>query len=200
MFFVADEDLDIYPEGFGLEPISLKTHQATSSEVKAVVTDLKSILTEPMDDVQEDGHEVINEVVPETEPVVEVVDEVEAEPVSEVEVEPESDPEPVVEVVVDESKVEEPTECVEETPVEIPVEASAEELVEELPTVEFVEEEVVSVQKPLWKVALKVVMWMAIAFIALIVVYVAVAHLCPEWIDQFLYTPEELELLNNRYE
>ena len=26
-FFVADEDLDIYPEGFGLEPISLKTQQ-----------------------------------------------------------------------------------------------------------------------------------------------------------------------------
>ena len=28
-FFVADEDLDIYPEGFGLEPISLKTHEET---------------------------------------------------------------------------------------------------------------------------------------------------------------------------
>ncbi|MBP5720882.1 MAG: hypothetical protein J6W82_07445, partial [Bacteroidales bacterium] len=26
-FFVADEDLDIYPDGFGLEPISLKTHE-----------------------------------------------------------------------------------------------------------------------------------------------------------------------------
>ena len=26
-FFVADENLDIYPYGFGLEPISLKTHQ-----------------------------------------------------------------------------------------------------------------------------------------------------------------------------
>ena len=26
VFFVADEDMDIYPEGFGLEPISLKTH------------------------------------------------------------------------------------------------------------------------------------------------------------------------------
>ena len=28
-FFVADEDLDIYPEGFGLEPVSLKTHEET---------------------------------------------------------------------------------------------------------------------------------------------------------------------------
>ena len=32
-FFVADEDLDIYPEGFGLEPISLKTHEETPAEV-----------------------------------------------------------------------------------------------------------------------------------------------------------------------
>ncbi len=32
-FFVADENLDIYPEGFGLEPISLKTHEETTSEV-----------------------------------------------------------------------------------------------------------------------------------------------------------------------
>lgn len=29
-FFVADEDLDIYPEGFGLKPISLKAHRAES--------------------------------------------------------------------------------------------------------------------------------------------------------------------------
>ncbi len=27
IFFIADEDLDIYPEGFGLESISLKTHK-----------------------------------------------------------------------------------------------------------------------------------------------------------------------------
>ena len=29
LFFVADEALDIYPEGFGLEPLSLKTHKET---------------------------------------------------------------------------------------------------------------------------------------------------------------------------
>ena len=34
VFFVADEDLDIYPAGFGLEPISLKTHNETASEVR----------------------------------------------------------------------------------------------------------------------------------------------------------------------
>ena len=32
-FFIADEDLDIYPYGFGLEPVSLKTHEETPEEV-----------------------------------------------------------------------------------------------------------------------------------------------------------------------
>lgn len=43
-FFVADEDLDIYPEGFGLEPISLKTHEETPAEVSATMASLRSIL------------------------------------------------------------------------------------------------------------------------------------------------------------
>ena len=43
-FFVADEDLDIYPEGFGLEPISLKTHEETPAEVSATMATLRGIL------------------------------------------------------------------------------------------------------------------------------------------------------------
>lgn len=43
-FFVADEDLDIYPEGFGLEPISLKTHEETPVEVSATIAALQDIL------------------------------------------------------------------------------------------------------------------------------------------------------------
>ena len=44
VFFVADEDLDIYPDGFGLEPVSLKTNQETPEEVTAAVEGLKSLL------------------------------------------------------------------------------------------------------------------------------------------------------------
>ena len=43
-FFVADEDLDIYPEVFGLEPISLKTHEETPAEVSATMAALRGIL------------------------------------------------------------------------------------------------------------------------------------------------------------
>ena len=45
-FFIADEDLDIYPYGFGLEPVSLKTHEETPEEVKAVVRELHDIVAE----------------------------------------------------------------------------------------------------------------------------------------------------------
>ena len=43
-FFVADEDLDIYPSGFGLKPISLKTHEETPEEVATAVSNLATIL------------------------------------------------------------------------------------------------------------------------------------------------------------
>lgn len=45
-FFIADEDLDIYPDGFGLEPISLKTHEETPEEVSAAVAGLAEMLEE----------------------------------------------------------------------------------------------------------------------------------------------------------
>ena len=35
-----------------------------------------------------------------------------------------------------------------------------------------------------------------IILVVLVAAYMAVGRLCPEWIDQFLYTPEELEILN----
>ena len=64
VFFVADEDLDIYPEGLGLEPISLKTHQETREEVEAAIAGLKALVEEP----------VAEPVIPE-EPQLEIVPE-----------------------------------------------------------------------------------------------------------------------------
>ena len=45
-FFVADEDLDIYPEGLGLTPLSLKTHVETPEEVATAVAGLAELITE----------------------------------------------------------------------------------------------------------------------------------------------------------
>ena len=204
VFFVADEDLDIYPEGFGLEPISLKTHTATAVEVKAAVSDLKSILTEPA--------AVVEEVAP-----LPVEEPVEEEPVVEVAVEPVEVVEPVVEVedTVEEEAESVQEEIVEETvPVEEPVVVEEVEIVqiEELPEIEPVDDLPVAepadpaaetpsapVKKTaFWKVLFKTLMWIVIAAAVLCAAYVAVGHLCSEWLDQFLYTPEELELLNYR--
>ena len=202
VFFVADEDLDIYPEGFGLEPISLKTHTASAGEVKAVVSDLKSILTESVAEI------------PVEDPVAEVPVE---DPVVEEHVE-----EPVVEeiVVAEEVSVEEPEELPlvdmeEELPmaelVEEPEEILSEvimpqvilpevtETVAEKSEEKTEEKPVVPVKKnSFWKVLLKTLIWMVVIAAILLGAYVAVGHFCPEWLDQFLYTPEELEILNYR--
>lgn len=208
VFFVADEDLDIYPEGFGLEPISLKTHDASSAEVKAVVSDLKSILTESEPPVAVVEETVMVET-PNEQPAVDVVEETVVDSVEEPVVEVVSE-EPVVEEVAVEVS-DEAAEAVSEEPVEeeLPVAELAEEVeVETDAVVEDVENEVVAeeveqpaeapVRKSFWKIILKAIMWLAISVAVLMAAYVAVAHLCPQWIDQFLYTPEELELLNNR--
>lgn len=62
-FFVADEDLDIYPEGFGLEPISLKTHEETPAEVSATIAALQDILN-PEEAESQSGSEEPSEAVP----------------------------------------------------------------------------------------------------------------------------------------
>ena len=211
VFFVADEDLDIYPEGFGLEPISLKTHTATAGEVKAAVSDLKSILTEPIAEPesmveQESVVEVLVEPVVESE--IELTVEPETEPtVDAVEIEQVPEVEPEVEVVV-EAETELDVESVEDVPaVEVIIEPMEEAVVEqedgvvtpieELPVAELVDE-VPEAKSSFWKVLLKILMWMVIAAVVLCAAYVAVGHFFPEWLDQFLYTPEELEILNYR--
>lgn len=70
-FFVADEDLDIYPEGFGLEPISLKTHEETPAEVSATIAALQDILN-PEEAESKSGSEEPSEAVSGSEDAPEV--------------------------------------------------------------------------------------------------------------------------------
>lgn len=76
LFFVADEALDIYPEGFGLEPLSLKTHKETEQELSATMDELGDIL----------GSGAVDEPV--AEPVAGTVEEPAAEKVEEEKTEP----------------------------------------------------------------------------------------------------------------
>jgi nucleoid DNA-binding protein len=164
-FFVADEDLDIYPAGFGLEPISLKTHQETREEVSAALVGLKSIL---------------EETVPEM-PVADIP--VQETPVQEEPVPEESAPEEAV-----------PEETLPELP-------AAEETVPEKPAPEVVEEKVVetpAAEQRKKRGFLKTLLIVAAVLLVLLTIYAVVGRIFPELVDRFLYTPEELNILNRK--
>ena len=180
VFFVADEDLDIYPEGFALEPISLKTHVETPAEVAAVVGSLKAIVDDvaPVVEVQEEPEiedTVVEEKINEPEVVVDVEEVEESEP-------------------VEDEPVEEP---VEDEPVVEPVEEQAEEVVQQTEEVAEVAPVVVKEAKAsFWKIFAKTLMWLVITAVVLLAAYIIVARFAPDMLDKVLYTPEELEIIN----
>lgn len=182
-FFVADEDLDIYPAGFGLQPISLKTHEETQEEVAAAVATLAGIL-EP-------------EPTPEPEPVLEI------EPVSEPEPEPVPEPEPIPEpepVPVEPEPVSvEPEPVVEPEPEPIHEPAPAPEPIPEpepAPVVPAVVEETPEPKKKSWKALWITLAVLGIVLVVLVIGLVIVGRVAPEWLDSLLYSPEEFGILH----
>ena len=173
VFFIAEEDLDIYPEGFGLKPISLKTHKETDVEVRAAVADLKTMLEiEPV--AEQEPLEVQKQ-----KPVSELAPEPEPEPLAGLETEPVAEPEPLVE-----PEPESETESEPEPEIEILVEPLSDS--DQKPATE---------EKPKKRWG-RILLAVLAVLVVLVVAYMAVGRLCPEWIDQFLYSPEELEILN----
>lgn len=190
IFFIADEDLDIYPAGFGLEPISLKTHQETRQEVIEAVAGLRSIL----DDAP------AQENVPEAELVADVDSELV------VESEPATEPEPTVEPVVEPEQTIEPEPVVEPfgKGADVPDENSpAPEVVETEPVPEVMGETMLEFatepagRKTCRKKALLAFGIPAAIAVILLVAFIVAARVAPEWIDSLLYTPEELEIINH---
>ena len=166
VFFVANEDLDIYPAGFGLEPISLKTHQETREEVSAAVVGLKSLLEEPVPEPAP-----VPEPVPQPEPVVEL----KPEPV----VEPEPEPAPEPEIVP------QPEPIVESQPESVHV--------QETPAAS---EPITTKKSSGRRTAIIALCSVAALFVIFLVALAIVGRVCPEWIDTYLYTEEETRILN----
>lgn len=111
-FFVADEDLDIYPEGFGLEPISLKTHEETPAEVSATIAALQDILNPEESEIEsgsgeqpeaESGSEEPSEAESGPEDAPEVTGGGQPESSLEAEVEPDSELQPEQQATIEES-------------------------------------------------------------------------------------------------
>ncbi len=174
VFFVADEDLDIYPAGFGLEPISLKTHQETREEVAAAVEDLKSLL-EP-------------EVIPELEQTPEPTPEPEVTPEPEIQPEPEVIPEPEPEPESDPEPEPKPESQPAPVPDTLP-EAAPQETQPQEPT---------SGKKPNARKTLLIIAVVILAiFLILLAALAILGRTNPELVDRFLYNPDELKILNH---
>ena len=105
IFFIPDEDLDIYCSGFGLQPVSLKTHEETPEEVARAVSDLRKMVDDPVPPLKPLPETVQEEAVgTEPEPVAATEPASRPEPVAATE--PASCPEPVAPAPASSSSVE----------------------------------------------------------------------------------------------
>lgn len=167
IFFVADEGLDIFPEGFALEPLSLKARKETPEEISRSVEKLEGILN---------GEE----------PVAQTVSEAEEAAIEVVADETLVDETPADETPVGETPVPEPYE-----PKPIEPEILVQEKAEEKAPVKAV-----SQTRKIWKV-IGISVAVAVALVAIFIGgFVILAHLNPTFVDSLLYTPEELQVIN----
>ncbi len=164
-FFVADEDLDIYPSGFGLKPISLKTHEETPEEVATAVSNLATIL----------------DSTPEPEP----------EPTPEPEPIPEPEPTPEPEQAEEPSVSPEASAHLLASGETEGSEAQTEAQPEAQPKTQP------SSWKKFWRFTGRTVLVLLILALIAAIALVVLGHVAPEWLDQFLYSPEELDILRN---
>ena len=199
-FFVADEDLDIYPEGLGLAPLSLKTHVETPEEVATAVAGLAELISEP-EAVEEIPEQVGNDEV-EQEPVVEEIPEQVGNDEKEVEPEPAPVPEPMPEQEpVPESEpipepVAEPVPEPEPVPIPEPV-SEPEPEPEPIPEPEPEAVEIVEVPKvkPPNRKWVKVALIVLAVIVGLLVLCAIIGRIAPGLLDPLLYSKEELEIL-----
>lgn len=211
-FFVPDEQLDIFPETFGMEPVSLKS-LSNSEEKLEIQFEFKvpDKILEPqgdVDELQENresateqeqslGADKIREVVreEETEQKTEVVEGketwTEAQPEQKVEIVEES---PKAGVVVGEAG----TEASQEKQVEV-VEKEKAETESELEQTEEEQELIYmeSMKSERFKTACWNYVWGFILILVLaLVVFIALVQLAPGLVDSLLYSPEQLEIIN----
>lgn len=173
-FFIPAEDLNIYPDGYGLEPVSLKTHEETEDEVQSAVAGLQSILADAVPAIPEEPAAVQPAPV---ENVGESVAPAEPEPVEEPAVPAEPEP------------VEEPVTPVESEPVVTAKSAEPEYVPEE---VEWDREYPEPSHKG-WKIAAAIVAAVLLFF----GLFILLAHIAPDFIDHLLYSKEELEIIRH---
>lgn len=182
-FFVADEDLDIYPEGFGLEPISLKTHEETPAEVSATMAALRSILNPE-----------------EAETETQTTDTEEAAPAEANAEEAEANVNEPAEVNAPAEQTEDNATPAGDNPVNVNDLAANAKTVENTKSETSATTVRTTSRKPAGSKTWQVIKWTVIILVILAVTalltFIILAHIAPDFIDSILYTPEELEILN----
>ena len=174
LFFISDEDLDIYPDGFGLPAVSLKNHPVQQEELHAAVQELASIV---------EG-EPVAEQLPVSEPDATPLTEVEDIPLIEEAVETESDA---------------PAEELSSSAASHPLGPTADAVPPLEPRAAMASEDTPSAatkahrRRSRWWIA--PVALFALAAVAL-AAFLVLAHAAPDFIDSILYTPEELGIIN----
>ena len=188
-FFIPDEDLDIYPYGIGLEPVSLKTHEETPEELSAAVAGLRSLVETPAEEPERGtASPQAAEVQPEPETAETRTTPAAAEAQPEPEpAEPAQEPEPV-----------EP-EPVEPAPADPEQEAPVTETDPIRPATdgkEWVPLSTLNKKRSPWKRIGIAAGILAAAAVLLLVAFLVTARLAPDFTDRLLYTPEELEIIH----
>ena len=168
-FFVADENLDIYPSGFGLQPISLKTHEETPEEVAAAVSNLAQIMESEPEETA---------VIPSPSSVIP----------SEVEESHEGDTLAPADLGMTEKEMADQVGHDEEeegTPSE------------GAPVIEEEKQEKKPRKKSkFWRVLGTILLILLVIVLVAVLALVVLGHVAPQWLDQFLYSADELEILH----
>ena len=189
-FFVPDENLDIYPDGITLQPISLKTHSVSSEELARAVSSISELIAaqpKPAETTQlsdsQDTAEVDQPAAeqPASDPQPEVAMQpgpseqpVQAE-------QPAADPQP--EVAVQPGSSEQP----------VPSDQPAQPAQAEQPAATTIDPEPDNGKSKRWWIWPLVVLALVIVALA---VFMILGRTAPDLIDPLLYTPEELRIIN----
>lgn len=184
-FFIADEDLEIYKYGFGLEPVSLKTHEETPEEMSAAVDELEKIVrTEPEEvcgSAPDPSVPPVAAEVPGPEPVAEVPV---SEPVAEV---PEPEPEPAEEVPGQASAA----VASGPGPVGVVPPPSVGPASSKAPTQRR------RTSRNPWKTAWIILACTIATAVLLLAAFIILSRVAPGFVDSLLYSPEELQIINH---
>ena len=189
-FFVPDENLDIYPDGITLQPISLKTHSVSSEELARAVSSISELIAaqpKPAETTQlsdsQDTAEVdqpaAEQPASDPQPEVGVQPGPSEQPVQAEQ--PAADPQP--EVAVQPGPSEQP----------VPSDQPAQPAQAEQPAATTIDPEPDNGKSKRWWIWPLVVLGLVIVALA---VFMILGRTAPDLIDPLLYTPEELRIIN----